>query len=52
MHSLLDKFCKIGMSGKGHITLEEFAKYLQLPISKSLKEVFALYDRVSNYVLR
>ena len=48
MHTLLEKFRRIDHHGKGHITVSEFAKYLQIPESHSLKEVFALYDRVSN----
>ncbi|WAR13504.1 PCAT2-like protein [Mya arenaria] len=45
MHDMLEKFCSMDSQGKGHITMEEFSRYLQLPESHSLKEVFALYDR-------
>ena len=44
---MLEKFSCIDLSGKGHITLEEFSKYLQVPESESLKEVYSMYDRVS-----
>ena len=45
---MLEKFSHIDLSGKGHITLEEFSKYLQVPVSESLKEVYDMYDRVSS----
>lgn len=45
MHSMLEKFSSIDLQGKGHLTLSEFCTYLQLPESKSVKEVFAMYDR-------
>ena len=49
---MLEKFSSIDLSGKGHITLEEFSKYLQVPVSDSLKEVYNMYDRVSVYSLQ
>ncbi|XP_045191515.2 lysophosphatidylcholine acyltransferase 2-like isoform X1 [Mercenaria mercenaria] len=45
MHNMLEKFSSIDLQGKGGITLSEFAKYLQVPESQSLEEVFAMYDR-------
>lgn len=30
----------------GRITIEEFARFLKLPISPALEELFALFDRV------
>ena len=52
MNDMLEKFSSIDLSGKGHITLEEFSKYLQVPVSDSLKEVYNMYDRVSVYSLQ
>ena len=43
---MLEKFSHIDLSGKGHITLDEFSRYLQVPVSDSLKEVYDMYDRV------
>ncbi|XP_060555458.1 lysophosphatidylcholine acyltransferase 2-like isoform X2 [Ruditapes philippinarum] len=45
MHTLLEKFSSIDLQGKGVITVSEFSKYLQVPESQSLKDVFAMYDR-------
>ena len=47
MQNMLEKFSQIDLEGQGHITIEQFSRYLQLPESESLKEVFSLYDRVS-----
>lgn len=44
---LLDKYFDIAKNSDGNITYEEFAKYLRLPKSDALEEVFSLYDRVS-----
>lgn len=35
-------------SDHGMIDINKFAEYLHLPVSEALKEVFDLYDRVSN----
>ena len=43
----LVKFSKIAQNGKGFLTVDEFAKYLELPVTDQLKELFNLYDRVS-----
>ncbi|KAK3086372.1 hypothetical protein FSP39_017489 [Pinctada imbricata] len=45
MNVLLDKYGAIAKNKEGNITIEEFAKYLHLPISDTLQEVFDLYDR-------
>lgn len=31
---------------EGYIGLEDFAKYLNLPVSENLREMFDMYDRV------
>lgn len=46
----LDTFAAIASASKGgRIGIEEFAEYLKLPISDVLKELFLLFDRVSNW---
>ncbi|XP_071959021.1 lysophosphatidylcholine acyltransferase 2-like isoform X1 [Antedon mediterranea] len=40
----LPKYAAIAKS-KGYISIEDFAEYLQLPVSPALEEVFAMYDR-------
>ncbi|XP_038050369.1 lysophosphatidylcholine acyltransferase 2-like isoform X3 [Patiria miniata] len=40
----LKSYADIAKSG-GYINMEDLAKYLELPVSPALKEVFALYDR-------
>jgi len=47
MKMLLEKFSTIAKNGVGQITLEEFAKYLEFPVTESLQQLFTLYDRVS-----
>ena len=46
MNESLGNFRSITERNKKSITIEEFAKYLQVPKSSALEEVFALYDRV------
>uniref|UniRef100_A0A8C6WNV6 Lysophosphatidylcholine acyltransferase 2 n=1 Tax=Neogobius melanostomus TaxID=47308 RepID=A0A8C6WNV6_9GOBI len=42
----LEGFANIARSCKGgRITIEEFAKFLQLPVNPALEELFALFDR-------
>ncbi|KAF7670039.1 hypothetical protein LDENG_00079480 [Lucifuga dentata] len=42
----LESFATIATSCKGgRITIEEFAKFLKLPVSPALEELFALFDR-------
>lgn len=45
-NDLLDKYYAIAKDSGGDITYDEFAKYLHLPKSDALEEVFNLYDRV------
>lgn len=45
-NDLLDKYYAIAKNSGGNITYDEFAKYLHLPKSEALEEVFNLYDRV------
>nr|XP_022344070.1 lysophosphatidylcholine acyltransferase 2-like isoform X3 [Crassostrea virginica]XP_022344071.1 lysophosphatidylcholine acyltransferase 2-like isoform X3 [Crassostrea virginica]XP_022344072.1 lysophosphatidylcholine acyltransferase 2-like isoform X3 [Crassostrea virginica]XP_022344073.1 lysophosphatidylcholine acyltransferase 2-like isoform X3 [Crassostrea virginica]XP_022344075.1 lysophosphatidylcholine acyltransferase 2-like isoform X3 [Crassostrea virginica] len=44
-NDLLDKYYAIAKNSGGNITYDEFAKYLRLPKSEALEEVFNLYDR-------
>lgn len=45
----LEGFAAIANSCKGgRITIEEFAKFLKLPVNPPLQELFALFDRVRN----
>lgn len=47
----LDTFAAIASASKGgRIGIEEFAKYLKLPISDVLRELFLLFDRVSSWL--
>lgn len=47
----LDTFAAIASASKGgRIGIEEFAEYLKLPISDVLRELFLLFDRVSNWL--
>lgn len=41
---LLEDFCNVAQH-KDHITLEELANHLALPVSEPLREMFELYDR-------
>lgn len=45
-NDLLDKYYAIAKDSGGDVTYDEFAKYLHLPKSDALEEVFNLYDRV------
>ncbi|XP_064610351.1 lysophosphatidylcholine acyltransferase 1-like [Liolophura sinensis] len=48
---MFDRFCKICRGKPGRVTIEEFAKYLRLPVSDPLRTVFQLYDRAgSGYI--
>lgn len=43
----LEGFAAMASSCKGgRITIEEFARFLKLPVSPPLEELFALFDRV------
>lgn len=46
MKELLDRFAEIDSNKDGLVDLEEFAEYLNLPVSRHVKHVFSLYDRV------
>lgn len=49
MRKELDGFAAIARSCKGgRITIEEFAKFLKVPVKPALEELFALFDRVRN----
>jgi Ca2+-binding EF-hand superfamily protein len=43
---MLERFSKIDSSNTGQITLEQFASYLNLPVSDNVQALFELYDRV------
>lgn len=46
IHQHLDKYAAIAVASKGgKIGIEEFANYLKLPISESLRQLFALFHR-------
>ena len=47
MKDLLGTFADIDADGDGKVHLEEFAKYLNLPVTRGVEELFSLYDRVS-----
>lgn len=43
----LEGFANMARSCKGgRITIEEFARFLKLPVNPTLKELFVLFDRV------
>ena len=44
---LLDDFCKMAQKSSGQVNVEQFAAYLNVPMSEPLREMFELYDRVS-----
>ena len=44
--SLLERFSREARRNGGHVTLEQFAVLLELPISDAMKAMFDLYDRV------
>ena len=47
MKDLLDRFAEIDSNRDGMVDLEEFAEYLNLPVTRQVKHLFSLYDRVS-----
>lgn len=48
MRKELESFAAMASSCKGgRITIEEFARFLKLPVSSALEELFSLFDRVS-----
>ena len=46
MKDLLAKFSEMDENRDGLVDLQEFAKYLRLPVTKHVEELFSLYDRV------
>ena len=48
----LEGFAAMAGSCKGgRITIEEFARFLKLPVNPALEELFALFDRVRDMYL-
>lgn len=47
MIDYLKKFAKIDRSKDGHLDLQEFCDYLNLPLSEEIKTIFRIYDIVS-----
>lgn len=47
INDMLRRFKEIDRDGDGEIDLEEFAEYLNLPVTRYLEKLFELYDRVS-----
>ena len=47
MKELLGRFAEIDSNRDGLVDLEEFAEYLNLPVTSHVKHLFSLYDRVS-----
>ncbi|EDL83970.1 similar to hypothetical protein A330042H22 [Rattus norvegicus] len=46
IHTHLDKYASVAVSSKGgKIGIEEFSRYLKLPISEPLRQLFSLFDR-------
>ncbi|XP_031567229.1 lysophosphatidylcholine acyltransferase 2-like [Actinia tenebrosa] len=45
MKDLLHKFSEIDTNADGRVDLQEFAAYLNLPITPQIEELFSLYDR-------
>ena len=48
MKELLDKFAEIDSNRDGLVDLNEFAEYLNLPVTRHIRHLFSLYDRVSS----
>lgn len=45
MKELLDKFAEIDTNRDGLVDLNEFAEYLNLPVTRHIRHLFSLYDR-------
>ena len=50
MKELLSRFAEIDTDKDGLVNVQEFARYLNLPLSHNVKHVFSLYDRVSSHL--
>ena len=48
MKELLNRFAEIDADKDGLVNVQEFANYLNLPLTRAVKRVFSLYDRVSS----
>ena len=48
---MLNEYERMDVQKTGHVTIEQFADYLHLPVSDAVQEVFHLYDRVSIWSL-
>lgn len=49
----LEGFASMASACKGgRITIEEFAKFLKLPVNPLLEELFALFDRVRDMLIK
>jgi Ca2+-binding EF-hand superfamily protein len=46
MKDLLQKFAEIDTNADGRVDLQEFAAYLNLPVTPHIEDLFSLYDRV------
>ena len=49
MKDLLGKFAEIDSNRDGLVDLNEFAEYLNLPVTRHIRHLFSLYDRVSSF---
>ena len=46
LKELLDNFLKMAQENKEHLTKQQFADHLGVPVTDQLTEMFELYDRV------
>ena len=46
MKELLNRFAEIDADKDGLVNVQEFADYLHVPLTLTVKRVFSLYDRV------
>lgn len=49
MKELLSRFAEIDTDKDGLVNVQEFAQYLNLPLTHNVKRIFSLYDRVSSH---
>lgn len=50
MKELLSRFAEIDTDKDGLVNVQEFAQYLNLPLTHNVKRIFSLYDRVSSHL--